>query len=198
MAQALNDLDSYQGLAQDVGEYALQNNLVNDGASVVDLLSNIPADNINQDVLQQSWQLPSAVDYAQMPAPQAQSTLAEITVNFTIELQLEPNGDYLGLVNAIASQGDLVDAAAANALGNILNPDTLADAPLTEQGLQNLVASVSEDLSDAFLDAAQIITADFGIAEFTDFSAEATLFDTLDYSDVPPIEVNQQALLLYS
>ena len=111
---------------------------------------------------------------------------------------MDPNGDYLGLVNEIANQGDLVEAATANALGNILDPNTLADAALTEQGLQNLVASVSDDLSDAFWDAAQIITADFGVVEFSDFSAEVTFFDTLDYSDVPAIDLNQQALDLYT
>ena len=99
---------------------------------------------------------------------------------------------------AASTPRDLVEAATANTLANILDPNTLGDSPLTEQGLQNLVASVSDDLSDAFLDAAQIITADFGIAEFTDFSVEATLFDTLDYSDVPPIEVNPMVLQLYS
>ena len=199
LAQAIKNTPDLQTLDLAAKEYSLKKalDLDIDPTAVAKLLSDLPPDAINKDVLQQSWQLPSAAEYALMPVAQAQSTLAELSVNFTIELQLDNKGDWQGLLDAIANNGELVEVAAANALGQILDPAALANIKMSPEGLSNFIASVSDDLSDAFLDAAQIITADFGIVEFDTFSAQATFFDTVDLSDIPPIDVNALALSLF-
>ena len=112
-------------------------------------------------------------------------------------------GNILSPDKLIAKDGGLVEAAAANILvdllGNILSPDKLADVPLT--GLKNLVNAATEPISDAFADYAVKQYADYGLGKFTvdsvDVEATATVFDTLDYKDVPAIEANPLALQLY-
>ena len=199
LAQAIKDSPNILDLDLAAKEYSLKKalDLDIDPTAVAKLLSDLSPDAINKDVLQQSWQLPSAAEYALMPAAQAQSTLAELSISFTIELQSDTKGDWQGLLDAIDKSGELVEATAANALGKILDPAALANIKMTPEGLSNFVASVSDELSDAFLDAAQIITADFGIAEFDTFSAQATFFDTVDLSDIPQIDVDALALAVF-
>lgn len=199
LAQAIKNTPDLQTLDLAAKEYSLKKalDLDIDPTAVAKLLSDLSPDAINKDVLQQSWQLPSAAEYALMPVAQAQSTLAQLSVNFTIELQSDTKGDWQGLLDAIAKNGELVELAAANALSKILDPAALANIKMSPEGLSNFIASVSDDLSDAFLDAAQIITADFGIAEFDTFSAQATFFDTVDLTDIPTIDVDALALALF-
>ena len=195
-----------------LSKLALTDGLVKEGESVVQALANLQASDIDADAVQKVYLLPSAMEYQQLPADQAQKTLglilgteetrAEIELNITITSK---DANYLGLVDAIAKDGGLVEAAAANILvdllGNILSPDKLADVPLTDQGLKNLVNAATEPISDAFADYAVKQYADYGLGKFTvdsvDVEATATVFDTLDYKDVPAIEANPLALQLY-
>ena len=180
------------------------------GKSMVLALSKQEVKEITADAVKNVYLLPSKEEYQQLSAEKAQRTLAvifedpelvaQIRVNTTLTVE---NAPYLGMVEKIANDGGLVDAAAANKLvsllGDILDPDKLADSPLTDLGLKNLVAAATGDISDAFLGYAQKKYANFGMGDFTDFdvSVGATFFDKVDQSEVPPIQVNQQALQLY-
>ena len=129
--QAIKDLTNKQDLDSDGSKYALLNykDLPLNSSEVMDLMLNIPAQDMDADILKDVWNILPSNEYTRMSAVQAQSTLAVLTFDTTISLQSEEKQDYLGLLDAIANKGDLVEEATANALGKILDPAKLAQAP---------------------------------------------------------------------
>ena len=90
-----------------LSKLALTDGLVKEGESVVQALANLQASDIDADAVQKVYLLPSAMEYQQLPADQAQKTLglilgteetrAEIELNITITSK---DANYLGLVDA--------------------------------------------------------------------------------------------------
>ena len=200
LAQAYKD-SSPQDWDPEASDYALKNYLALDGNpdDVIAHMLNASPEGLTAG-LKDVWKIPSFDDYKRMSVDRAQTTLAEITLNFTFEIQTADKQDFLGLMENIALNGDLVQAEVANKFADIFDPATMADLPLSQEGLSNWLASVTGDVSSAVLDSTKNITADYGVGTggFIDFGLNATFFDTVDYNDIPDIPVDQLALQLYS
>jgi len=200
LAQAFKD-SSPQDWDPDASDYALKNYQALDGNpdDVIAHMLNISADGLTADTLRDVWRIPSFEDFKTMSVDQAQTTLAEITLNFTFEIQAADKKDFLGLMENIAINGDLVQAEVANKFADIFDSATMADLPLSQEGLSNWLASVTGDISDAVKDSVMEITANYGVGkgEFIEFALNATFFDTVDLSDIPKIDVNALAAKAY-
>lgn len=200
LAQAFKD-SSPQDWDPDASDYALKNYQALDGNpdDVIAHMLNISADGLTADTLRDVWRIPSFDDFKRMSVDQAQTTLAEITLNFTFEIQAADKKDFLGLMENIAINGDLVQADVANKFADIFDPATMADLPLSQEGLSNWLASVTGNISSAVQDSVMEITADYGVGkgEFIDFALNATFFNTVDLSDIPKIDINALAAKAY-
>ena len=87
LVQAFKD-SSPQDWDPDASDYALKNYQALDGnpGDVIAHMLNISADGLTADTLRDVWRIPSFDDYKTMSVDQAQTTLAEITLNFTFEI----------------------------------------------------------------------------------------------------------------